>query len=32
MLLISESIDELLGMMEQYVAPEVPQWLNRQTT
>lgn len=32
MLLISDSIDELLEMMEQYVAPEVPKWISKQTT
>lgn len=32
MLLISESIDELLEMMENYVAPEVPTVISKQTT
>lgn len=32
MLLVSDSIDELLDMMNNYVAPEVPNWLTSQTT
>lgn len=32
MLLFSESIDELLELMENYVAPEVPQWVTKKTT
>lgn len=32
MLLFSESIDELLEMMSQYVAPDVPKWVTKKTT
>ncbi len=32
MLLISNNIDDLLYQMEHYTAPEIPEWLTRQTT
>jgi len=32
MLLISDNLDDLLAMMEQYEAPEVPEWLTTQNT
>jgi uncharacterized protein (TIGR00730 family) len=32
MLLVSNNIDELLNMMENYVAPDVPAWLTSQDT
>lgn len=32
MLLVSDSIQELLQKMDEYVAPQVPQWLTRRTT
>lgn len=32
MLLFSDSIDELLELMESYVPPEVPQWVTKKTT
>jgi len=31
-LLMSYSIEELLEQMENYVAPEAPQWITKQTT
>ena len=32
MLLFSESIDELLEMMDSYIAPDVPKWVTKKTT
>ncbi|WP_276133381.1 TIGR00730 family Rossman fold protein [Polluticoccus soli] len=32
MLLFSDSIEELLDLMENYVAPDVPQWVTKRTT
>ncbi|MCD6064108.1 MAG: family Rossman fold protein [Flavipsychrobacter sp.] len=32
MLLFSDSIEELLELMENYVAPDVPQWVTKRTT
>lgn len=32
MLLVSEDIEELLGKMKNYEAPEVPKWISKETT
>jgi uncharacterized protein (TIGR00730 family) len=32
MLLVSEEIEELLGKMKNYEAPEVPKWISKETT
>lgn len=32
MLLFSDSVEELLELMENYVAPDVPQWVTKRTT
>lgn len=32
MLLVSDNIDELLSLMQRYVAPDVPKWITEETT